>query len=730
VATLLAAAAAAHAQEPGTPAEPPSEVELFKLEGTLHVKVESATLSEQDATTVPSVISVMTEQEISVLGLRTLRDALMLMAGVTVLDTQSGGHVLAIRGVAQPANILVTLDGMRLNDFYDGTFFADLPLENIERIELIRGPGSALYGTNAFSGVVSLFSKARDEIAAGAGGEALFDHSVGGGGRAHGRFTRTIRDWTLSAFGSFWETTGPRVLVERDNSAGTAYSKVPGQTDGRRRLGMAQISIQRARLITRSDVLELGGTFLFRRHRQFFGPNDVFAPNGWEERTAAFGFLEYRTPLPRGVSLRLRAELDRRGADALIQDQPENFYRELHGNFVVEPGELFPEGQLRTYRYHSYRVAFKPQVSWDLQTPRRIFGNTLTVGAELAYEWMPSFSYAQNYRNDEYVGALQNYDALQLSQRGKDRLLVAAFVHDQLQALRNLWITVGMRFDYYSDFGFAWSPRAALVWRAHPKVAAKVLYGRAFRAPTFQELYDQTNTRFTPGGYSVSGNDKLQPETTDTLEAGLELGPFGPASFRANGFYVRTNNTIELDPTFNFAGTTLINFPGREIGGFEAEIQLFLNEQNYWIINGSFFRSRQIGQGLAGFETDSERRFVETDLSDLPEGRLSTSIVSRPFSRLKVPAILAGLRAGARYSFISESHNNGRFTYERINRFSRPAWHELGVSLTLPLVRDRLDFMGTFEYSFDRAAPLTLNSGPYSLPTQHGILFLGLRGRL
>jgi len=132
-----------------------SELELFNLEQALKVKVSSATFNEQAIETAPSVVSVISQDQFRLLGLRTLKDVVQMMAGVTVLDDQFGNQQIAIRGIANPANILVTLDGQRLNDIYDASYFGDLSLEYIERIELIRGPGSALYGTNAFFGVVN-----------------------------------------------------------------------------------------------------------------------------------------------------------------------------------------------------------------------------------------------------------------------------------------------------------------------------------------------------------------------------------------------------------------------------------------------------------------------------------------------------------------------------------------------------------------------------------------------
>src|SRR5262249_17495686 len=154
------------------PAGAATGLERLSLEELMGVRVQSPSLgSSQPIETAPSLVAVITDDQIHALGLRTLADALQLMPGVTVLPTQCGGQRVAVRGKANVNDVLVTLDGERLNDFYDGTYLTEFPLENIARIELIRGPGSALYGTNAFAGVISMFSKTKLEIFGGVGGE-------------------------------------------------------------------------------------------------------------------------------------------------------------------------------------------------------------------------------------------------------------------------------------------------------------------------------------------------------------------------------------------------------------------------------------------------------------------------------------------------------------------------------------------------------------------------------
>ncbi len=725
--SLLAAILAGAA---GEPTAERSDIDQFSLEELLNPTVASATLSSQSLDTAPSVLSVVTHEELRALGLRTLRDVLMRITGATVLDTQLGEQRLALRGVASPPNLLVTLDGEPLNDLYDGSAPLDLPTENLERVEVIRGPGSALYGSNAFAGVVSLYSRTTEELAGGVGGELSFDHSVGRGVRLHGSAGQPLGRWRVHASGVYLLSTGPKVWVENDNTRGSSYSQVPGETQAPRQNGLFQLSAERKGLFGEADRLKVSADFLFNRRGPYFGPNNVFAPDSVLARSALLGFAEYAVPLGAGVELTTRFSADRRQSDNHVQDQPRGFTYESNGNLEVDPGELFPEGKLREFAFTSFRLQLKPQLVWALQAPQRIVSNLLTVGAELQYEQLADFSYAQNSQASLYAGpALDNYDALPLNQKGRPRWVVAGFAQNQLEPFAGLYITAGLRFDAFSDFGTALNPRLAVVWKPLSFVSGKLLYGHAFRAPTMQELYDQTGNLFTPAGYPIRGNQTLRPETTDTVELGVELSPTSSFTARLNGFALQTRDTIDVDPTFNFAGTTLINFPGRLIVGAEAEGQLLLTERNSLRASVAWFQSRQTGDGLPGFEEQTDRRFVDKRMSDVPALRANAEVVSRPLYGTPLPAVLAELSASAAYSFVAESGNNRRTPFEALNRYTRPAYHEASATLRLPLLGRRLELVSTLALGFGKSIPVTLPTGWYELPTSRASLFVGLESR-
>ena len=104
----------------------------------------------------------------------------------------------------------------------------------------------------------------------------------------------------------------------------------------------------------------------------------------------------------------------------------------------------------------------------------------------------------------------------------------------------NDWeLTAGIRYDDYNDFGNTWNPRAALVWSARHDTTVKLLYGQAFRAPSFAEFRNQNNP-------VALGNDELDPEEIETFELAIDFRPMQELRFGANVFYYEWDDIIRF----------------------------------------------------------------------------------------------------------------------------------------------------------------------------------------
>ena len=262
---------------------------------------------------------------------------------------------------------------------------------------------------------------------------------------------------------------------------------------------------------------------------------------------------------------------------------------------------------------------------------------------------------------------------------GKDRIARRrVFVQDELQVTRSLWITAGLRVDYFSDFGADLEPAGGGRLSPHPKVSFKLLYGRAFRAPTFRDLYDQTGVSETAGGLpsratrscarrrrTRSRRDWRRRRGAPDRARQLLLHQHARRHRRRHHVHRRWRDTDQL--------------PGLQIWGGEAEAQLHLDEHNYLSANLSLFDSVESGAGLDGWQTTPERRFVDPHLVDLPRLRLNAIAVVAPFQRLRrAPAPIGGLTLGLRWGYVSGIANNNRFSFETLDVFRQPRFTNSG----------------------------------------------------
>jgi iron complex outermembrane receptor protein len=129
-------------------------------------RVEGASKREQDLTAAPSAVTIITSQDITQYGYRTLADVLNSVRGIYATNSRSYSF-LGVRGFNRPGDYggrnLILLDGQRLNEpiFDTAAFGQDFALDAdlIDRVEIVRGPGSTLYGSNAFFSVVNVITK-------------------------------------------------------------------------------------------------------------------------------------------------------------------------------------------------------------------------------------------------------------------------------------------------------------------------------------------------------------------------------------------------------------------------------------------------------------------------------------------------------------------------------------------------------------------------------------------
>lgn len=180
-------------------------------------------------------------------------------------------------------------------------------------------------------------------------------------------------------------------------------------------------------------------------------------------------------------------------------------------------------------------------------------------------------------------------------------------------------LTAGVRYDHYSDFGSTVNPRFALVWDINEKLTGKLLYGRAFRAPTFTELYTQNNP-------ILLGNKRLSPETINTVEWALDYRPFSSFRTALNLYYYDLESQITTSPTQSGGKTLMYNNSGNQTAyGTELEWNWKVSEQ--WNLSGNYAwrnaRNEKTNQRVMGVE---HQVYFATTWQFLPKWQLQSQL--------------------------------------------------------------------------------------------------------
>lgn len=483
------------------------DLEMTNIEGDVSdmsledlLKVEAGVSSRRLERTeeAPSTVTVLTRQEILRLGLTTLEEVLNHVPGYqATVDTYQGATArIYVRGMrsAFNGNVLFLLDGVPINDLFFGTAAMQnrrITVANIKRVEVIRGPGSALYGANAFSGVVNIVT-----VDEGRGATA----SVGNlaSRRAALWFNERVGELRFSGFGSVQGDEGYRYDSITDEFGRTRNIRDPN--DG-----------HDLTLRVEYKGLSLSLRDMERTENEFLGYGGISAVNRgtWRQSQAQ---LNYKAELLGDrLSLDVGAGYARETIDALGMLFPAGYEIIPRITRLQEDalgGQDAITNGISAHVLARYRLL---DAAGDLNE------NVLTTGVNYGYTFISNVSQLLTHDPSNLwapVGGAERFG-------GKDgwadpdatRNMVGMFVQDQQRVFDALSATLGLRCDYYSDIDVALSPRAALVYQTPLNSSIKALYGHAFRAPNLAELYQRNNPL-------IRGNTHLRPETTDTLEFG------------------------------------------------------------------------------------------------------------------------------------------------------------------------------------------------------------------
>ena len=494
----------------GAQTPPPRDLTQFSLEDLMNVQVTSVSRKEQKLAKTGAAIFVITQEDIRRSGATNIPDLLRMVPGVDVARVDHSTWAVSIRGFndVYANKVLVLIDGRSVyQPVYSGVswYAQEMPLENIERIEVIRGPGGTVWGANAMNGVINIITESAKDtpgglITAGGGTDMQADRLVQYGGkigqsgnyRVYGRYAHLGKSDASTfaqpadskrtregGFRSDWNLT-PRDLL-------TVQGEIHRVDGGQTITGV----IFQTPPITATFGQPVGdddGNLLARWTHRYLNGSDISLQAYYDQsRVFANGANNWATI----------------------------------GNIDFQ---------------HHLRIASRNDVVWGLSyraNANRFSGNSLVA-----------------------VNPQRRTDSL-----------YGAFVQDEITLTQTLALTLGSKFEHNDYTGFEIEPSAQLVWAPNPRQTVWLSAAKAIRQPSNIDSGLQTISAVQPLGQgmyglvTVSGNPNTEVEQLRDYETGYRAQISGRLSLDVMGFlsfYKNLQTTEPQVPYFNPASGYLV----------------------------------------------------------------------------------------------------------------------------------------------------------------------------
>lgn len=507
---LLLACAAAAAESPLEMT--PVRLGDLSLEQLMEVKVDSvfsASRREQKTWQAPAAVSIVTRDEIRSFGYRSLADVLNAVPGIYTRNDRNYTY-LGIRGFNRPGDynsrVLLLIDGHRANDnVYDSALIGQeslVEVDSIERVEVIRGPSSSLYGGSAFFGVINVIT----------------------------RRGASVNGVEFSAEGGSFEAFKGRVTVGHKFKSGLEYFVSGSYYDshGQDRLYYPEFDAP----LSNNGVAE---------NLDYERAGHLLANVSYQDFTLSAGFNSRTKGIP-------TASFGNAFNDPRAKTLDQAGYVDLKFAHAFED-ELHLVARLNYHRY-DYRGTYPYDAAGGVGPPVLVLNKDVVLG-----EWWGSevvltktcfdrltvtggTELRHNFRQDQANFDAGPPDTFYVDDHSSS-YIVGVFGQADLAIRTNLIFSAGLRYDHYSTVGNTINPRLGVMYQPWTPTTLKLLYGRAFRAPNAFEL------NYVAVGYAA--NPGLAPETISTTELVWEQVLREGVKFSASGFYYEVDGLIALD---------------------------------------------------------------------------------------------------------------------------------------------------------------------------------------
>lgn len=548
------------------------ENELLGLYGSEEL-ISIATGYTQPVSKAPAVASIITSEEIKRMGAKDIDEVLEAVPGLHVARNHQGYNpIYTFRGIYSDFNpqVLMLINGIPVTNLFTGNrsnAWVGMPVEAIQRIEVIRGPGSAIYGADAFAGVINIITKS---------GENLKGLEVSA---TYGTYDTTN---LMASYGTTWTDSSLGIVLEASTTDGQrgrvnadAQSYLDAITGTQASLAPGRVNLQRDSLDFRLDYRK--GNLIVRtgyqgRYNAGSGAGVVQAldSNGEFRSQRINADITYTIPeLARDLSATFSASFLNTTQE--VQKDVLLFPPGSTGSFLDESGNpmlgVFPDGVIGSPEVFERHVRVNSAFHYlgvkdhDLSLGFGYYSGDL-------YRVREEKNYCTDIVSCDYIlpigGVVDVSRTPFVFLRESSRENYYIYVQDIFNLANDWELTAGLRYDHYSDFGETINPRLALVWSTTNRLTTKLLYAEAFRAPAFTETRNINNP-------AALGNPSLDSETLRSLELAFDYKSRYGFNTIFNVFYYQWEDIIQFVPDA-VGGTNTAQNTGRQTGsGIELE---------------------------------------------------------------------------------------------------------------------------------------------------------------
>lgn len=511
--------------------------ELFNLLEILNEQTEIATKTKLNADHVPGMVTVLHGSDLEARGLRTVWEALRLVPGMDPTIDNTGIKQINTRGTGQvysSGNVKILLNDISINPGKNGLADSvlNLPVEQIERIEVVRGPGSAIYGEFAYAGVINIIT--RDDVNRAFAAYGSFDTTTVG--LLH-NWSKPENDFKFTINLSGMQSDGADVKVTEDtitNLGFPAFSHAPGSANEEAEARSAIVTLQKGELSLTAQWLENG-------IGDHFGIN-YFLPPDPDKIVNEETHRSLEARYEKQISPDLQAVI-KLGYQRYLQVKDDQFL------WLAPPDEFID------VFYEEDKTYASASLAWS-----GLAGQQLFLSAEHS---------STDVLNTSMVDS-NGFTFPHPVAPDTDRSISSLTLQDEVKLADNFNLTAGLRYDDYDDIGSRTTPRLAGVWHLTDRHIFKAQYARAFRPPTFYEL-STTSTS----------------STVETSELGYIYNGIN-AKARATLFHSDLEDTINFDNVAGYSNTDV------NVQGLELELEQRLGSRLKWAANLAYVDTEEI----------------------------------------------------------------------------------------------------------------------------------------